>query len=292
MKKMFCLLLALCMISTVAVGEELYTIIDALEYDDLVVLQAYVTEKIEDIDNAKEPAAVVETRLSADRADQALVGEPVYIAEDNFVLTVEYAFHGTYADALAKSFNSYNTRYGMEKGQEWVLVYLKLEGQGAANEKIDLSDWNFHIVDENGVDCGTSYIADNPKQIRDMYGDSVQYAWYGLPVAKDAKVSMIYQSNIYNAESQYWFDLSARYPVDTTNAVYPEIKLKSKDELVFDIQMRLGEYGYMVYAPSGIYDTNTQNAMKKFQKKVDMKMTGLADEETLKILFTGNELPE
>lgn len=309
MKKLLCLILVVCLAPVIGLAEstdpfhseEIFAEIDEMTLEELEAvfyplesIYEYAKAQMEYLQSEERIAngEDIEIRTTADRRDPAIIGEPVMIEEKGIIITVEYLLQGTYANTVAKSFASYNTRYGMEKGQEWVLAYLKIEGTGDSDEKLSLSDWNFNIVDQDGIDCGNSYIADNPKEIRDMYGDSTQYAWYGMPVKEGTKACMIYQSNTYDDDTQYWFDLSKRMPVNTSNTTYEEVKLKSKEPIVFDIQMMLGEYGCMLKAPSEKYDTDTQNAMKKFQKKVGLKATGVGDEETLRILFSGKELPE
>lgn len=297
MKRLVSIVIVLTMLFCVSFAEEdVYSVIDEMSSEELQALYEYIGDKIEENSLQAVSPESIEMKMSSSRSDQVLVGQPLLVVDADeqlsYSMTVEYVLQGAYANAVAKSFSSYNTRYGLDKGEEWVLVYLKIEGLGNESDKITLSDYYFSIVDKAGVDCGNSYIADNPLPIRDMYGDSVQYAWYGMPVKEGTELSMTYQTNMYKNDTLCWFDLTKRIPVDTSETVFEEVKLKSKDAIVFDIQMRLGEYGFMVYAPSGVYDTNTQNAMKKFQKKVGLKASGAADEETLRILFSGAKLPE
>jgi len=221
------------------------------------------------------------------RENPALVGDRVIaVMNDNKIaLTVMYSYRGKSSALFTKSFNKYNnSKMILPKGKEWALVYLKIESMKEDKYPIDLSDYYFHIVAENGVDKGYSPMQDNPNSINSMYADGVQYCWFGIPVVKNEKLYLTFSNG--NSDS-YWFDLSNRRIVDTASLIYPDIIKKDSGETVEAMQMMLVEYGYLTKIPSGVFDSNTLSALKKFQKAVGLKADGAATQETLRRLFSG-----
>ena len=59
-------------------------------------------------------------------------------------------------------------------------------------------------------------------------------------------------------------------------------------EKVTEIQARLKELGYLEGNPTGTFDEATEEALMKFQKRNRLLATGMADENTLAVLFSEN----
>ncbi len=53
------------------------------------------------------------------------------------------------------------------------------------------------------------------------------------------------------------------------------------------VQVLLLKKGYKLGKADGFWGRNTRNALKKFQKDNKLKVTGLVDQKTKKILFSG-----
>lgn len=260
-----------------------YAFVDAMSMDEITALRDYLNDKL-----AAAKAAPVSTdeaaEVEASREEPALVGDRVLVDQSDYTIaiTVENIFRGEPANAIVKSFARYN---GHEKGKEWVLMYLKIEAVESETDRIGLSDYYLHIVSDSGIDQGSSYISDNPSQVSDMYVGAIQYCWYGLEVAEGTKVFLTFDDG-YSSDST-WFDLSARRQVDTTAAAYPEIKKNDTGDAVQALQFMLAEYGFFAKAPSLVFDSATIKAVKAFQKAAGVATTGLADEATQRLLFSG-----
>ncbi len=55
---------------------------------------------------------------------------------------------------------------------------------------------------------------------------------------------------------------------------------------VMKLQKRLEELGYMFVEPTGLYAEGTQQSVKDFQYLNGLTVTGVADPETLKLIFS------
>ena len=73
----------------------------------------------------------------------------------------------------------------------------------------------------------------------------------------------------------------------------PEGTLKFGDEGddVLRLQYRLQELGYLFVNPTGLYAEGTEQSVKDFQLLNGMLVTGVADEETLALLFSDEAKP-
>ena len=286
MKRMLSLIMTvICLCVTFnAIADEPYDSIDAMGLDELLDVQAYVNSRTLELRSSTNSESA-EIRTSADRSSPALVGEPIECDDNHVIVTVMYSLQGESANTIAKSFNKYNVKWRLDKGEEWALVYIKIEAIGSSSEKVSIDSYDFRIVDDKGIECEYTSLSDNPKEISDMFGDSVQYAWFGAPVKKNAKVCLTYEPS-YDSDL-VWFDLSMRALVDTSKETYTTPQKKDTGDLVDAIQLALSEYDCMKKAPSGVFDSDTIAAIKKFQKLIGMKASGTADDETLRRLFSG-----
>lgn len=73
---------------------------------------------------------------------------------------------------------------------------------------------------------------------------------------------------------------------DDTASTFQTIKLESSGILVFKIQMRLRDLGYLNYRPTGMYYTMTQNAVIKFQQNNGLDTDGQIGQATYNKLFS------
>lgn len=265
--------------------ESVKTIVDSMDETDIASLRDYCDEKLQGL---KAAPVDEDEEIEASRDNPALVGDRaiVTIGTAKLAVTVMYAFRGDSAAIFAKSFNRYNTSsFSMKKGTEWFLAYLKIEALQSTDERIDLSDYSFHVVTDKGVDQGFGYIADNPLPINSMYSNSTQYCWYGLCVDQSSKIYISIDDG-YSSDS-YWFDVGAHRKVDTSSIEYKDLKKDDTGDAVDALQYRLVELGYLTKLPSGKYDSKTITAVKAFQKKAGVEATGIADAATQKLLFSG-----
>ena len=69
------------------------------------------------------------------------------------------------------------------------------------------------------------------------------------------------------------------------------LKLGDEGDAVKNLQLRLAELGYLFVQPTGLYGEGTQQSIMDFQYVNQLKITGVADEETVNRLFAADAQP-
>jgi len=70
------------------------------------------------------------------------------------------------------------------------------------------------------------------------------------------------------------------------DSVYSNLGYGDRGNSVLRLQVRLTVLGYFTGTISGMYDTNTENAVKLFQKSIGLSVTGTATQEVQDALFS------
>ena len=82
-------------------------------------------------------------------------------------------------------------------------------------------------------------------------------------------------------------DTTETSETESSSSEYVTLKLGDKSEDVKNMQLRLKKLGYLnEKACTGYYGSVTERIVKFFQQKAGLKATGIADSETLKVLFS------
>ena len=82
-------------------------------------------------------------------------------------------------------------------------------------------------------------------------------------------------------------DTTEASETESSSSEYVTLKLGDKSEDVKNMQLRLKKLGYLnEKACTGYYGSVTERIVKFFQQKAGLKATGIADSETLKVLFS------
>ena len=80
----------------------------------------------------------------------------------------------------------------------------------------------------------------------------------------------------------------------TSDPQQPEgdsLKLGDEGDAVKNLQLRLAELGYLFVQPTGLYGEGTQQSIMDFQYVNNLRITGVADEETVNRLFAADAQP-
>lgn len=80
----------------------------------------------------------------------------------------------------------------------------------------------------------------------------------------------------------------------TSDPEQPEgdsLKLGDEGDAVKNLQLRLAELGYLFVQPTGLYGEGTQQSIMDFQYVNNLRITGVADEETVNRLFEADAQP-
>ena len=113
----------------------------------------------------------------------------------------------------------------------------------------------------------------------DYSDNSVSYNSYD---DEDLSYSYSDSSQIYSSDN------ASTISVVDNNLIQPqkptEIKLNDCGIDVQIIQTRLGELGYYVGTDTGYFGVYTETCLKEFQNKAGLNITGIADDETLRLL--------
>ena len=80
----------------------------------------------------------------------------------------------------------------------------------------------------------------------------------------------------------------------TSDPEQPEgdsLKLGDEGDAVKNLQLRLAELGYLFVQPTGLYGEGTQQSIMDFQYVNNLRITGVADEDTVNRLFAADAQP-
>ena len=69
------------------------------------------------------------------------------------------------------------------------------------------------------------------------------------------------------------------------------MKPGDENETVKNLQLRLQELGYLFVSPTGLYGEGTEQSVKDFQLLNGLEVTGIADEQTLELLYSDAAKP-
>lgn len=271
---------------------------EAKQYEDAVraitsgeTYALVAEEKTEEQTSAVAENKTIETTITeATRKSPAAIGQRVLL--NDCAVTILHSFVGEKAKAIVRSFDSYNTRsYAIEKNEEWLLLFVKIEGLDTLESTQMLTQYAFSVMSKDGVrlDDGYSTLMGNPREISDVIPDSVQYCWFGVPIEKGADALIFFDDYFLG---QAWFDISARIPADTSNETYSILQRNDTGLLVDRVQLALYDYGYRKNIPDGVYGNATSQSIKKFQTDCGLEPTGQTDDETLRWLLSGKPVPE
>lgn len=80
-------------------------------------------------------------------------------------------------------------------------------------------------------------------------------------------------------------------PESSGAAATTELKPGDENETVKNLQLRLQELGYLFVSPTGLYGEGTEQSVKDFQLLNGLEVTGIADEQTLELLYSDAAKP-
>lgn len=290
MKKVLSLLVALMLLFPVVSAMAAITDFSFLEEmsdQELVDLRSMIDDTLKE--RKKEAAQGDDDEaVEATRANPAPIGSTVLYKEESYTgneytIQVVCVAKGAAAGAVAKSFNKYNA-HQLGKGQSWVLAMVHIEALASDSDKVDMNSYYFRFVSKEGVEYDSAYISDNPAEVKAIYVDSEQYAWVAGIVKDGDEPLLTYKT--YSADDTAWFSLSERKPFKGNEITATSLEKGASGDDVLTLQRLLLERGYLLVAPNSEYDKNTVTAVKNFQKANGLKATGIADEETIKLILS------
>lgn len=251
-------------------------------FGNAVTIPAIVAENIMDM-------VVEEAEYPATRDNPAPIGATVrydgssYYNESVMDLTVTQVLRGDAAWEMVRSFNRYNDEPA--SNQEYVVVYVhtaaieSLDGKAA-----DISDYDFSFISQTGVQYDHTSVAGVSPELKSLFeGAEYEGLVIGL-VEKDDQPLLVY---LPSSDQPLWFDLNKRIPIELPeDMVFEVLQNGSKGDAVQKVQAMLVEMGFLSGNPDGIYGNNTAAAVSAYQEAMGLDPTGIADEQTQRLLLS------
>lgn len=243
-----------------------------------------MTEQIEEV--AEYPAT---------RQDPAPIGATIrYDGSEEFSnpavtdLTVTSVVRGDAAWSIVRDFNRYNDEPSSD--QEYVIVTVRAAAISSENDQqAELDEYDFTFVSASGVEYQWVSVAGITPELTNLYpGAEAEGLVIGL-VDKGDSPLMVY---LKSGDRPIWFDLNRRVPIELPEGTVLEpLQKGDKSDEVKQMQMMLVEMGFLSGTPDGDYGSKTESAVKAYQEAMGIEATGIADEETLRLILTAT-MPE
>ncbi len=285
MKRVFSILLILALTICCAQAESQTVDLNGLTLDELLALKSELDEAIMQAYAAQGPG-----EYAATREQPAPVGETVrydgsfYLNPAVTDLTVTQVLRGEAAWARVQSWNSLNPKPGY--GREYILVSLKAAAVASENDaQAEIYDYDFAFVSESGQTYEYAYAAGVAPELGGIYVGAETEGWIvGLVNPEDAPL-LVY---LPDSEHPIWFELEGHAPsAELPDHVSLEPLMRGDiGEAVREMQVILIELGYLNDTADGNFGKNTKAAVIAYQTAMGLTPTGIADEETLRLILT------
>lgn len=239
-------------------------------------------------------AKIEEGDYAATRNDPAPIGATVRYNGSSYNnpavtdITVTGVVRGDAARSMVREFSRYNDEPG--SNQEYIVVTVHAEAISSTNDKqAELSDYHFVFVSGSGMEYKDAYVHGITPELTNLYpGASCDGALVGL-IDKGDNPLLVY---LKNSDKPIWFDLNKRAPIKLDeNIVLNPLQKGDKGDEVKQMQSMLVEMGYLQGSPDGDFGAKTESAVKAYQEAMGLEATGIADEETLRMILTAT-MPE
>lgn len=240
-----------------------------------------ITEKIE-----------VAGEYAATRKDPAPIGATIrydgtsYYNEAVTDITVTKVIRGDAAWQMVRGFNRYNDQ--PSSNQEYVVAYVHAAAISSENDQqAEIDKYDFDFVSKTGMEYDMPSVAGIEPELTNLYpGAAHEGLVIGL-IDKGDEPLLVY---LKSADKPIWFDLNKRLPVELPEGiVLNPLKRGDKNDEVKNMQAALCEMGYLSGTPDGDFGGKTESAVIAYQTAMGIEATGVADEETLKLILTYTE---
>lgn len=225
----------------------------------------------------------------ATREDPAPIGATVrydgqsYYNESVVDITVTQVVRADAAWEMVRGFNRYNDK--PDENQEYIIAYVhtaaieSLDGKAA-----DISDYDFSFISASGVQYDHTSVAGKTPELKTLF-EGAEYE--GLVIGLIEKGDHPFLVYLPSSDNPLWFDLNRRVPIELPeDMVFEVLENGSRGEAVQRLQAMLVEMGYLSGAPDGVYGKNTAAAVAAYQQAMNLEATGIADEQTQRLILT------
>lgn len=198
-------------------------------------------------------------------------------------LTITKVIRGESAWSMVKEFNRFNDEPG--SNQEYIVVYVNAKAISSDNDQqANLDDYDFTFVSASGMQYQHESVAGIDPELANLYpGAEHEGIIVGLVEKGDAPL-VVY---LKNSDTPIWFDLNNRVPITLDESVVLNpLQKGDKGDEVQNMQAMLVEMGYLAGTPDGDFGGKTEAAVIAYQEAMGIEATGIADEETLRLILT------
>ncbi len=196
----------------------------------------------------------------------------------------------------------YNGTGGYVMGEYVNLLFVEDEGERTAEKLAVQAEYTYIDLSQGseGAEVRSLQYALtelgflNEEEVDGIYGKGTKVAVEQLQKKNDLKATGVadqaLQALLYENKPKNYKGNGVK--VKTLPPVFgATMRLNNKGEAVASLQQRLIELGFKVGEVNGVYDKQTSNAIKDFQKKNGLNVDGLAGYQTQSLLFSGEALP-
>lgn len=285
LKKVFALIFVLALVTGCAFADSRTIDLEAMSREELEELKSEIQAEIA----SRATEAAENGEYEATRKDPAPIGATVRVEEDSYVgsytldITVTNVLRGDAAWDVVKGWNRWNDKPSAD--EEYVVVYMRMDAiDSEDDQQIEISSYKFSFISNDGVEYGWSNVSGETPEIKSLYAGATNSCAIARLVNKGDSVKMVYNEGW---DSAKWFDLNNRVPIVLPDDIVlnPLEKGASGDDVV-RLQATLIEMGYLDGSADGSYGTKTQKAVSKYQNDMGLEATGIADEETQRLILT------
>jgi peptidoglycan hydrolase-like protein with peptidoglycan-binding domain len=134
------------------------------------------------------------------------------------------------------------------------------------------------------------------RHLRDLGYDAAETGYYDsrteAAVREFQRTNGLLVDGVAGNETQNrLYSVSALAAGTTSGVKYPALARGARGDAVWDLQAKLRELGYYGIRVDGIFGIATQTAVREFQKRNGLPVTGIADDNTQRVLYSGSARP-
>lgn len=237
-----------------------------------------ITEKVAD-----------DQEYAATRQDPAPIGATIRYDGSSYSnkcvtdITITNVIRGDAANKLVRSWYRWNK--DNDSTHDYIVVYVRTDAISSENDtQASIDDYDFSFVSASGIEYERKSVYKAKPELTDIYpGASNEGVVCGL-VDKDDEPRLVY---LKSSDNPIWFDLNKRVPITLPDDyVFTVLEKGAKGDEVMKLQAMLIEMGYLSGSADGDFGGKTQSAIKAYQQDMGLEATGIADEQTQRLILT------
>ncbi len=197
------------------------------------------------------------------------------------------ACRGTAAYNWAQDLSRYNIT--PSRTQEFLFVWVRIKALSTPHGKVELDNDDFRFVSAEGAEYPPHYLLNATEPVRSLYEGGERVSLIACLIDKEDRPLVVFQPT---SGIPLWFDPNRRQVLDLADQSFPELQQGDSAEAVARMKALLTEMGFLKKVDTGNTFTRTlRTALADYQKAMGLKATGIADENTQRLLLSGTYPP-